>query len=172
MTNRGVAVLGLRLFALYLCVQSLIMLPQAYALVAGSAPADNVEYWLSAAAYVGPVLIGLLLWLGAGPMASVLLPQRTAAAPAPQQPGCWYPLPFAAVGLLVTIGALSSLLEVAAAAHRRVLALEALGPELSVALIAESLRLSLGLAALFGSRGFANLVLRLRTSGLAHAVSS
>lgn len=174
MTNRGIAVLAVRLLALYLLVDSVTGLPAAYAVLSGAgSAADDVHYWLLVGAQVSPLLLGLLLWLAAGPLASVLLPRRTAAPePVTVRAEGWYALAFAAVGLLVTIEALPQLLEVAAAVHRRALALEPIEPELATALTAAGLRVVLGLAALFGSRGFANLMARLRTSGLEHAVRS
>jgi hypothetical protein len=171
-TNRGIAVLAVRLLALYLFVQALMSLPGVYAaLIGAGSAADDVHYWLLVGAELSPVVMGLLLWAAAGPLASMLLPRRTAAPePVTVRAEGWYALAFAAVGLLVTIEALPQLLEVAAAAHRRALALEPIEPELATALTAAALRVFLGLAALFGSRGFANLIARLRTSGLEHAV--
>lgn len=173
MTDRGIAVLGVRLLALYLFVQVLTELPDLYALLMGARVAlDSTHYGLLLAAQVGPGVVGLLLWFGAGGAASLLLPQRTVAPRPPLSSGGWYGPAFAAVGLWVAIDALPELLRLAADAHRHVLALEDLGFELRVAIAGAALRVVLGLCVLLGSRGFANLVARLRTSGWQQAVSS
>lgn len=168
MTNRGIAVLALRLFALYLFVHSLIALPEGYAALTNStAIADPLHYWLLAAAHAGPAVIGVLLWFCAGALATVILPQRTFSAPPPvKNSENWYGPAFAAVGLLVSISVLPQLLELLAEYHRTTLALEDPAPAFQVALAAKSLQLGLGLAVLFGSRGFGNLIARLRASGL------
>lgn len=168
MTNRGIAVLALRLFALYLFVHSLIALPEGYAALAnGPTSADAVQYWLLAAAHAGPVIVGVFLWFCAGPLATVILPQRTFSTPPPvKNSESWYGPAFAAVGLLVSIDALPQLLELLAEYRRTTLALENPTPAFQVALAAKSLQTGLGLAVLLGSRGFANLIARLRTGGL------
>ncbi|HEX5514995.1 MAG TPA: hypothetical protein VFY81_11395 [Gammaproteobacteria bacterium] len=163
MTNRGAAVLGVRLLALYFFVHSLINLP----MVAGAVYPQN--YWQ----LLAPLVLAGLLWSGVGRIASWILPQRTAAPPAPAaDPADWYVLAFAAVGLLVTVQALPVLVEVAAQVYRQSRDLQDLDAALLAALSAAVLRLGLGLAVLFGSRGFARLIARLRTAGLQHTVSS
>lgn len=163
MTNRGVAVLGVRLLALYLLVHSLANLP----MMAGTVHLQ--AYWRLLAALV---LAGLLWWR-AGRVASWMLPQRTAVPPPPAaDPADWYALAFAAVGLLVTVQALPVLIEVAAQAYRQSRNFQDLDAAQLTALSTAALRLGLGLALLLGGRGFTRLIARLRTSGLQHTVSS
>lgn len=172
MTNRGAAVIGLRLLALYFFVHSLTLLPQAYSLLSGRTPAyDTVHGWLLAAAQLVPLAASLLLWFGVRPLVDALLPQRTASTPPATDLGDWYAPAFAAVGLLVTIEALPAVLRSGAAIHYSLQALQPLEPELVIELAVAVLRLLLGLVALLGSRGLAGLIVRLRTGGLGHAVS-
>lgn len=173
MSNRGMAVLGLRLFALYLLVHALLALPQTYAFwVAAPALVGMREFWLNVGVQLAPVVFALVIWCCAGPLASLVLPQRTAAPARAPQPGDWFAPAFAAVGLLITADALPALLELAAAAQRQSAALEPVGAELTVALTAAALRLLLGVGALLGCHGLAGLIVRLRTAGAQHALSS
>lgn len=167
MTNRGAAVLGVRLLALYLFLHTLITLPTAVAQL------DQQDFWLPLVGLLAPLPLGLLLWLGAGQIASRMLPQRTAVpSPPAADPRDWYALAFAAVGLLISIQAVPPLLELAAEAYRLAQELQQLTPAQAAALSAALVRLMLGLMALLGSRGLARLISRLRTSGLSHALSS
>ncbi len=173
MTNRGAAVIGLRLLALYFFIHSLTLLPQAYGLLSGGLAADDaVHAWPLAAACLVALAASVLLWFGVRPLVAVLLPQRTVTgSPAAADPGDWYAPAFAAVGLLVTIEALPAVLRSGAAIHYSLQALQPLEPELVIELAVAVLRLLLGLVALLGSRGLAGLIVRLRTGGLGHAVS-
>lgn len=167
MSNRGAAVLGVRLLALHLFLHSLITLPAAVAQL------DQQELWLPLIGLLAPLPLGLLLWLGAGQVASRMLPQRTAAPPPPAaDPSDWYALAFATVGLLISIQALPPLLELAAEAYRLAQELQDLTANQAAALGAAVLRLLLGLTALLGSRGLARLIARLRTGGWGHIASS
>lgn len=165
MSNRGAAVLGVRLLALYFFLQGLTGLPAA------AQPAGQ-EDWPVLVGLLAPLLLGVLFWLGAGQVASRMLPQRTAIPPHPAGSlHDWYALAFAAVGLLVSLHALPPLLVLAAEAWQRARELQALGFVRTVELAAAGLKLALGLAALLGSRGLAGVVIRLRTGGLGYVSS-
>lgn len=167
MTNRGIAVLGVRLLALYLFMHCLITLPVSVAQL------EQQEAWLPLVSLLAPLPLAVLLWLGAGQLASRMLPQRTAVPSlVATNPTDWYALVFAAVGLLISIQALPALLEISVESYRLTQQLQPLSFEQVATLSAALLRMMLGVAAFLGSRGLARLVAYLRTGGLSHALSS
>src|SRR5690625_7455084 len=96
MTNRGLAVLGVRLLALYFFIQQLGALPLVLLSVGGWS-----GLWLFTA-YLLPVLLPVLLWLCAGQLASLILPQRTSLPESkPMNLAAWYNVAFTGAGLQI-----------------------------------------------------------------------
>jgi hypothetical protein len=158
------AVLGVRLLALYFFMHHLSILPWALA------PHAALD-WPSWLTVLYPLTVAALLWSGAGPLASLILPRRTAAPePAPASLSDWYGLAFAVVGLLVTLNALPALLRIALEVHglRREF-LEVSSAHIVTAAVVV-LQLALGLAALLGSRGLSRVIARLRTANFHHSL--
>lgn len=164
MTNRGMAVLGVRLLALYFFMHHLSALPWVLT------PHAALD-WPSLLAVFYQLIAAALLWFGAGPLASLILPQRTAAPePAPANLSDWYGLAFAVVGLLITLNALPALLRIGLEMH----GLKREFLEISSAHVATAavvaLQLALGLFALLGSHGLSRLIARLRTANFHHSL--
>jgi len=166
MTNRGMAVLALRLFALYLFVDALRALPELYLLLAQQPEGGGRYYYLVTVAHLGPVLLGVLLWAYVGRWVDLLLPQRRAAEP-PERPLTtdWHVLGIALAGLLVAALGAPALLEAAMTAYLQSRELVELTTELQARLLASGLQVVLGLFLLLGSRGLGSLVLKLRRLG-------
>lgn len=169
MSNRGLAVLGLRLFALFLFYHSLTALPAVYAVLAGTDPlaADPRYYYLAAAAHLGPAVLALLIWAFVGRWVDLILPQRTAAAaPEPASAEEWQAIAFAAVGMFLFVGGLPELLGRALQAHELTRRLDTLGSELGLALGVAALRVALGLGLLVSARRLSGFFMHLRRLGV------
>lgn len=159
MTNRGMAVLGVRLLALYFLVHHLSALPLMLTSKAESS-------WLSSLAMLIPLLAVALLWFFAGSLASLILPRRTAApqASAPANSSDWYGVAFAAVGLLITLNSLPELLRIALEIYWQRQELQGISPTQIVAVAAALLQFLLGLLALLGRRGLSRAIVSLRAT--------
>ncbi len=148
---RGLAVVGIRLLALYLVAEAIIVVAWS---VGGSVEREAV---------VAPLLLPLVLaaglWFGVGPIAGAMVPARRAVDPGTGGAGSPGTLVFAAVGLFLLVDALPPLLS----AH---LALP-LGTSEYASLLQPALRLGLGLAVFIGARGLNRVHLWLRFSGRA-----
>jgi hypothetical protein len=163
MTNRGAAVLGIRLLALYLVIQALLRLPGYMA-----ADAEYHTGGMLFAAVILPMLVALVLWAGVRRMADLLMPARRAESiqqPRPAAPEQIQATVFAAVGLFLTVDSLpdlvTSLWRVLEAASLT------LTDALSIQLMAESVRTLLGVAIFLGAQGLVGLLNRLRHAGRA-----
>lgn len=166
MTNRGMAVLGLRLFALYLFVSAFKALPELFLLL--SAPVEDGRYlYLIVAAHLGPVLLAVLLWTQVGRCVDIMLPARRLAGPAePPVPADWQSALLSAAGLVVLAAALPMLVEAAMVAHLQSQELVALTIEQRARLTALALQIVLGLALFLRGGVLGGLVRGLRQAGL------
>jgi hypothetical protein len=168
LTNRGLAVLGLRLLALLVAVLWLLRLPEGYFALASAdyAPALLIVLAL-------PPLLAVLLWAQVGRLVELVLPQRTAEGTAERaEPGEWQAVAFAAVGVLVLVEALPALVRVGLSVYLQWQPLdgpEAVSSALWVELGAAMLRLVLAISLVFGSRGLARWVVQLRRAGVSKA---
>ena len=158
MTNRGAAVLGLRLFALYLVARVLLDLPANHALLITSPAA------LTFAAVLLPLLAAAAIWLNVGRVASWVLPPRRAGSleegSGPDAEGV-AALAYAAVGLLLIGQALPPVLVAAALQAGGRGAADWTSPEL----LSAGLTVALGLLLVAGARSLPGLVSRLRQAG-------
>lgn len=169
MSNRGLAVLALRLFALFLFHHGFTALPQVYLAFAAEGAAGELRYLLAAVS-LGPALLGLLIWIFVGRFAELVLPRRTAAqAPEPATPQEWQAALFAAAGLLLFLSALRDLLRHVLAVYEYYQRLEALPPVLQGELAAAGLQAALGLWLLMRSQRLSGLLLHLRSLGISKA---
>lgn len=149
MSNRGAAVLGVRLLGLYLAVQAMLAL-------AGLLREGFTRNALLTEVAL-PLALALLLWVAVGALANHILPPRrgdSAQTPPPLDVNAAHAIAFAAVGLLVLAESLPVFLT----------ALWANGHPLPVAesiVAVEGLRSLLGLLLLLGARDAAGMVARL-----------
>lgn len=173
MTNRGMAVLGLRLFALFLFYHSLAMLPEVYGFLSGTdlRAANPTYYYLVATAHIGPAVLGLLIWFYVGHWVNFILPQRTAVLrPDFADAGDWQAVAFVAVGLFLFLYSLPDLLRVALQAYVASSSLMMpLEQELLLALAAAGLRVCFGLGLVLGGRRLSGLFVHLRRLGVARS---
>lgn len=161
-TNRGIAVVGIRLLAVYLLLQLLLLVP------------DAVERWTDATRPAAPVVLTMLaglvaaafLWTGTGRVASWMLPARTARSLAEEQAGQTAAdrglVAFSAAGALLIAWTLPELLSAALTYYTA-------GPinrdETLLPLLVAALRLALGFGMMLGSAGLARAVHHLRRTG-------
>lgn len=165
MTNRGLAVLGVRLLALYFFIQQLGALPLVLLSVGGWS-----GLWLFTA-YLLPVLLPVLLWLCAGQLASLILPQRTSLPESkPMNLAAWYNVAFTGAGLLVLLNALPEFMRLLLDIWLQRLEFQELASSQIAAVAGRLLQCLLGLFVLLGSRGLSRVVLRLRTAKLQHSL--
>lgn len=162
MTNRGVAVVGIRLLAVYLLIQLLLLMPQA------------AERWGDPSRPVVPVsltiLAGLLaaawLWFGVRRLAGWIVPSRTAQSLADEHAGdpvgpTGAPA-FSAAGVVLVGWALPDLLALvlthydSAPGNRE---------ETLLPLAVAGLRVALGVLVMLGSTGLARTIHHLRRTG-------
>jgi hypothetical protein len=173
MSNRGMAVLGLRLFSLFLFYHSLTMLPEVYGFLSATdrRAADPVYYYLVAVAHIGPAVLGLLIWFYVGHWVNFILPQRTAMLrPDFADAGDWQGVAFIAVGLFLFLYALPDLLRTALQAYVASSGLVApLDQELVLALATAGLRVCFGLGLVLGGRRLSGFFLHLRRLGVARS---
>lgn len=148
MSNRGAAVLGVRLLGLYLAVQAVLAL-------AGMLRAGFTFDALLAEVAL-PLALALLLWSAVGALANHILPPRRGdSTPAPPlDVNAAHAIAFAAVGLLVLANALPVFLT-SLWTNSRVM------PVAQTIIIEEGLRSLLGLLLLLGARDAAGMVARL-----------
>lgn len=162
MTNRGMAVISIRLLAIYLALQLLLMLPQA------------ADRWSNPQRPDLPVILTLVagagvaafLWFGVGTVAGWMLPYRTAQSleerdgdPASQPAAA---VAFSAVGALLVIWALPDLLASVLAHYE---ADPAADRDTLTPLAVAALRVALGVTVMLGSTGLARAVHHLRRTG-------
>lgn len=162
MTNRGVAVVGIRLLGIYLLIQLLLLLPEA------------ADRWADPARPAMPVtltiLAGLLmaawLWFGVRTLAGWVVPSRTAQSLADEQAG--EPIgpagaaAFSAAGLLLLGWALPDLLAQAIVHYE---APPGGREETLLPLAVAGLRVALGVLIMLGSAGLARTIHHLRRAG-------
>lgn len=162
MTNRGVAVVGIRLLAVYLLIQLLLLLPQA------------ADRWADPSRAAMPVVLtlagGLLaaavLWFGVSSLAGWIVPSRTAQSLAEEQAGD--PVSpagaaaFSAAGVLLAAWALPDLLAQLLSHYDAPPGDQA---ETLLPLAVAALRVALGLAVMLGSSGLARTIHHLRRTG-------
>lgn len=164
MTNRGVAVLGLRLLALAVLVFWLLRLPEQYALLR-ERPGDGVLLGL----LLAPLLLAGLLWSQVRWLADLILPQRTAQAGSQRLDSYQAQvIAFAAVGVLLLILSLPELIRVGFAvrqAYEPILGAGSVETALWVQLLTTLLQFALAVSLLLGGRGLAGGLIRLRRLG-------
>ncbi|MBA1145660.1 hypothetical protein H0Z60_01185 [Ectothiorhodospiraceae bacterium WFHF3C12] len=162
MTNRGMAVIGIRLLAIYLALQLMLMLPRAF------------DRWDDPQRPDLPVALTLLagtcvaafLWFGVRRLAGWMLPSRTAQSLEEQngdplaQPAA--AVAFSAVGALLVIWALPDLL-VTALDHYE--AAPVPDRDTLTPFAVAALRVALGIGVMLGSAGLARAVHHLRRTG-------
>lgn len=169
MSNRGIAVLALRLFALFLMFHSLTALPQVYLArqAVEQVGGDQALLALMALAHLGPAALGVLIWLLVGRFAEWILPRRRLAGERePPLPEDWQALAFAAGGMFVVIDGLPALIGLAVGLYQTRQPFEALSSASRLELAVAAGRVLLGLLVLLGSRGLGRLVFQLRRGGV------
>lgn len=165
MSNRGMAVLGLRLFAIGIVIYTLYALPGLYYGWQQHALAGYTR-GLALVHAVG-LAVAAVMWFLPGRLAEVILPARSSQ-------GMDQPLgveqvqvvALSAVGALVVLLTLPDVLVLGGEVYRRAAALDELfEPALLVDLVSQALVLVLGAWLALGSRGWVGLVRRLRRAG-------
>jgi hypothetical protein len=152
-SHRGLAVVGIRLLALYLLLQAVHELALQ---VAADAAGPS-------AAWLVPLLLGAVLWAGVGRVASVMIPVRRAvgltAASASAGTSTVAALVFGGVGLFLIADTLPGVI-----ADWLWLAPDERDPR---QFLGQLLRLLIGVVVFVGARGFARLLGWLRYAGRA-----
>lgn len=154
LSHRGLAVVGIRLLALYLVLRALDGLIPLLAARDAEEPAAG---WIVAG---WPLVMAVLLWFGVGRLAGWIVPARRSAAPdgpPPRLPPAADAV-FAGVGLFLVVDGLADL--------------AALWPSLTVPLwplhedaFGPATRIAAGVFVFTGAHGFARLHLWLRFAG-------
>ena len=159
MTNRGAAVLGLRLFALYLVARVVLDAPASYEVLAAPRPSAGASMSVAAAVLL-PLGAALLIWSYVGRIANwVLPPRRPQSLEAGQtaDPAQLAVLAYSVAGFLLLGEALPGLLgQVVAGGLER-----PLSPEL----VSHGAAAGLGLLLVLGARNLSRMVSRLRRAG-------
>ncbi len=171
-TNRGAAVLGLRLLALLILVWWLFQLPETVAYLAlpaaGTPPGGSFYLAVTLVLLLPPVLAGLL-WFGVGRMADIVLPIRTAQGRSPRLGNYQAQvIAYSAVGLFLLLGGLPELARTVHGvwAYRlKMSEMPGFHSGLWAALLAAVLRLLLGATLILRAPAVAILIQRLRRAG-------
>lgn len=159
MTNRGAAVLGLRLFALYLVARVVLDIPRSFAAAAAQS-GESVASVAAAAAVVLPLGAAVVIWIYVGRIANwVLPPRRPQSLEAGQSadPAALAALAYTVVGFVLLGEALPPLLGR--------LAVQGLEGPLSPELVSRLVTAAMGLLLVLGARNLARLVTQLRRAG-------
>lgn len=154
-SHRGLAVVGIRLLALYLLLQGV----QSLALIVTAPDASD---GLPVALALVPLFLGAVLWLGVGRFASVMIPARRAlgsASPVGISGDALGALMFGGLGLFLIADTLPGLIS----AYYLLEPIE-YDPE---RFLPQWLRLLLGIAIFVGARGLGRLHAWLRYAGRA-----
>ncbi len=159
MTNRGAAVLGLRLFALYLVARVVLDAPRSVAVVAAQ-PGQDATTLAAVAAVALPLAAAFLIWVYVGRLASWVLPPRRPQSLEVGQsadPAQLAALAYTVVGFVLLGEALPPLV-----GH---LALHGLDGAVSPELVSRLATAIMGLLLVLGARNLARLVSQLRRAG-------
>lgn len=165
MSNRGVAVLGLRLFAIAIVIYTLYALPGLYYGWQQQALPGYVRGL--ALAHVAGLALAALMWFAPGRLAALILPARSSQS-LDQALGVEQAqtVVLAAVGGLVVLLFLPEVLVLSWRLYEASRSLaEAPDPGQVVELAAHAGSLLLGLWLALGSRGWVGLIRRLRRAG-------
>lgn len=159
MTNRGLVVLGIRLFALFIALQALLspLQPNARTHVLGSDPTSVLPGLLLCLVVAG------LLWVCVGRIADLVLPTRSGYSVAHGSAVTVNEaqiIAYSAVGLYLLADSLPRI--VATSWPLLVNYPQPVGSPISLGLAADSIRLALGAMLFLGARGLAGLVRQLR----------
>lgn len=162
MTNRGLAVLGIRLFSLFIALQALLSPLQPYIGMQGlgSGPINNTSTLLG---LLLCLMVAALLWVSVGRIADLMLPERRGhpvAHGAAVTVNDAQVIAYSAVGLYLVVDSLPQFAVASwplLSSHPQNYGL----PE-QLGLVAASIRLMLGAGLFLGARGLAGFVHRLR----------
>ncbi|MDN5850618.1 MAG: hypothetical protein L0H63_13430 [Nitrococcus sp.] len=162
MTNRGLAVLGIRLFSLFIALQALLSPLQPYIRVqvldSGSVTSTSTLLGLLLC-----LMVAALLWVSVGRIADLVLPERRGYPAVHGEAVTIHDaqvIAYSAVGLYLVVDSLPHI----AVASWPLLANhpQSYGFSDQLGLVAAGIRLMLGAALFLGGRGLAGLVHRLR----------
>lgn len=172
LSNRGLAVLLIRLFALFLLMRVIADLPQSYFILSYGVPdaavADDPVRWVTLLSNGLLLVLAVLMWVFVGRLAGAILPQRTAATPEDELTVSGAgAVAFAAVGLLLLGLALPELFAATVRLYQRTQQFAYRGMTLPdyVDMGAAGLQVLIGLLVFLGNRGIVRIVTRLRRAG-------
>lgn len=159
MTNRGVAVVGLRLLAIYIVIRLLFLLPRAVGHWADSTRPD-APIAVVMAAGLG---LAVFLWFRVGTLAGWILPARTAESLAAGRPDEEAPtaLLFPAAGVLLLAWSLPELIAQALVLYDA----GVVDGEQATGFAAAALRVLLGIGLMLGGAGLERAIHHLRRTG-------
>ncbi|MDN5869850.1 MAG: hypothetical protein L0H73_03895 [Nitrococcus sp.] len=162
MTNRGLAVLGIRLFSLFIALQALLSPLQPYIRM-HTLDSGQVITTSTLLGLLLCLMVAALLWVSVGRIADLVLPNRRGSAPVQGEAVTVHDaqvIAYSAVGLYLVVDSLPHM----AVASWPLLSNHphSYGVPEQLGLVAAGIRLMLGAALFLGARGLAGLVHRLR----------